>query len=94
MDADYTAADLEDIINQAEVFNKEQKVSLWIFLNKYEDLFDGSLGDFNVPPFELEIKEGTTSVHSMPFPVPRIHKKSLHRDTAYGISEHIEKRSM
>ena len=59
MNTDYTAADLDRIVNRAEKLDKEQKVSLRILLNKYEDLFDGSLWYFNVPPIKLEVKEGT-----------------------------------
>ena len=50
LDADYKPADIDDIVMKADNLNKEQKDSLRILLNKYKNLFDGSLGDFNVPP--------------------------------------------
>ena len=51
LDADYKPADIDDIVMKADNLNKEQKDSLRILLNKYKNLFDGSLGDFNVPPY-------------------------------------------
>ena len=64
MDADYKPADIDDIVMKADNLNKEQKDSLRILLNKYKNLFDGSLGDFNVPPIKLEVKPNTEPVHS------------------------------
>ena len=49
LDADCEATDIQDIFIRAENSNKEQQVSLRILLNEYRGLFDGSLGDFNVP---------------------------------------------
>ena len=37
-------------------------------LNKYKDLFDGSLGYFSVPPITLEVKPSTEPVHSSVIP--------------------------
>ena len=74
-----------------ENLNGEQQVSLRSLLNKYKDLFDGSLGDFNVPPIKLEIKPGTEPVHSRPVPVPHIHRLTLYEEIqrmlALGILE-------
>ena len=44
---------IEDIVNKVEGLDKEQKDSMSILLNKNKDLFDGSLGDFNVPLIKL-----------------------------------------
>ena len=49
-------------------------------LNKYKELFNGSLGDFNVPPIKLEIKPGTELVHSRSFHVPHIHRQTLYKE--------------
>ena len=73
-DADYKAADIEGIVIKAENLNKEQKVPLCSLLNKYKELFDGSVGYFNVPPINLEGKPGTEPVHDRPFLVPQIKK--------------------
>ena len=91
LDADYKPADIDDIVMKADNLNKEQKDSLRILLNKYKNLFDGSLGDFNVPPIKLEVKPNTEPVHSRPFPVPHIHRQTLYKEiqrmVALGILE-------
>ena len=73
MDADYKAADIEDIIKNADSLNKVQKDFLRIFLNKYKELFDGSLGNFDIPSVKLEVNQGTEPEHTRPFPVPHIY---------------------
>ena len=78
-DADYKAADIKDIEKNADNLTKEQKASVRNLVNKYKDLFDGSLGDFNVPPVKLEVKPGTEPVHSRQFPVTHIHRQTLYK---------------
>ena len=91
LDADYKPADINDIVMKLDTLNKEQKDSLQILLNKYKNLFDGSLGDFNFPPIKLEVKSNTEPVHSRPFHVPRIHRYTLYKEiqrmAALGILE-------
>ena len=50
LDADYKPANLDEIVSQAENLNSTEKTSLRVLLNKYEELFDGTLGDVNTPP--------------------------------------------
>jgi hypothetical protein len=46
-------------------------------LTEYEDLFDGTLGEWNTEPVHLELKEGAKPFHGRAFPVPKIHKNTL-----------------
>jgi hypothetical protein len=41
---------------------------------KYEDLFDGTLGDYKTEPVSFELKEGTKPYHDRTYPVPKVHK--------------------
>ena len=77
LDTEYEAAKIEDTVVKVENSNKEQKDSLCSLLNKYKQLFDGVLGDFDVPYIKLEVEPGTYPVHSRPFHVPPIHRKIL-----------------
>ena len=54
LDANYKPADLNEIVRQADNLNSKEKTSLRVLLNKYKELFDGTLGDFNTPPIKLE----------------------------------------
>ena len=51
-------------------------------LQKYESLFDGTLGEWNLPPVDLELKEGTEPFCSRAFPVPKIHEETLRKEIA------------
>ena len=53
---------------------------MFILLNKHKDLFDGSIEAFDVPPIQLEVREGTDPVHSRYFPVHHMHKEILYKE--------------
>jgi hypothetical protein len=62
---------------------------LLALLLKYEELFDGTLGDWKLPPVSIELKEGAKPYHGRPYPIPKIHKatlmKEIDRLTAIGV---------
>jgi hypothetical protein len=43
-------------------------------------LFDGTLGDWNLPPVSFEIKEGMKPYHGRAYPIPQIHKAVLMKE--------------
>jgi hypothetical protein len=48
LDAEYKPASLDDIIKTCENLHVEEQHQLKILLQKYEHLFDGILGEFNM----------------------------------------------
>jgi hypothetical protein len=49
-------------------------------LQEFEDLFDGTLGDWKTKPAHFELKSGksgATLYHSRAFPIPKIHKETI-----------------
>ncbi len=46
-------------------------------LLKFESLFDGTLGDWNLPPVSFELKESMKPYHGRPYPIPYKHKAIL-----------------
>ena len=60
-------------------------------LTEFEELFDGTLGDWNTEHVSFELKEGTKPYHGRPFPVPKSHKattiKELNRLCDLGVLE-------
>jgi hypothetical protein len=50
LDAEYkqVSASLDDVIKTCENLHVEEQHQLKILLPKYEDLFDGTLGEFNM----------------------------------------------
>jgi hypothetical protein len=53
LDADYNPASLDDVIQTCENLHVEEQHQLKILLQKYEHLFDGTLGEFNLDPNQL-----------------------------------------
>ncbi len=49
-------------------------------LTKYEDLFDGTLGDWNTEPVSFDLKEGAKPYHGRAYPVPHKHKETLKKE--------------
>ncbi len=49
-------------------------------LLKFELLFDGILGDWNLLPVSFELKEGIEPYHGRPHPIPHKHKAVLMRE--------------
>jgi hypothetical protein len=48
LDADCKPASLDDVIKTCENLHVEEKYQIKTLLQKYENLFDGTLGEFNM----------------------------------------------
>ncbi len=81
LDAKYKKVDLPAIVREncscLQLSEREKLISM---LLRFEPLFDGTLGDWNLPPVSFEIKEGTTSFHGRAYPIPQIHKETLMKE--------------
>ncbi len=80
LDAKYdkAEADLPSIVknNCVHLSTPHQNLLLALLL-KYEELFDGTLGDWKLLPVSFELKEGAKPYHGRPYPIPKIHKATL-----------------
>jgi hypothetical protein len=81
LDAKYQKTDLQSIVrhNCKHLSTDQQKKSLQL-LNKYELLFDGTLGDWKTKPVSFQLKEGVSPYHGRAFPVPKIHKDTIMKE--------------
>ena len=70
MDAKYAPADLTAEVQKCNDLNKQEKRSLLRLIQKYESLFDGSLGTWNSKPIDIELKPDVKPYHTKPYPVP------------------------
>jgi hypothetical protein len=81
LDAKYEKADLQAIIREKHscltASNREKLLSV---LLKFELLFDGTLGDWKLPPVSIELKEGMKPYHGRPYPIPHKHKAVLMKE--------------
>ena len=60
--------------------NGADKGKLLELLQKYEECFDGTLGEWKTSPAKLELKEGVTPYSGRAYPVPRIHRDVFKRE--------------
>ena len=81
LDAKYEKSDLNKVMNgQFQHLNNEERKKIINLLQKYEYLFDGTLGTWNTTSVDLELRDDTMTVCSRPYPVPRVHKAMFRRE--------------
>jgi hypothetical protein len=80
LDAEYkqTYASLDDIIKTCENLHVEEQHQLKELLQKYEHLFDGTLGEFNMEPISLQLMDTNCKpIHAHAYTVPRSVEQQL-----------------
>ena len=77
LDAKYEAADLEQICREADYLSTDEQDKLIALLRKYETLFDGTLGQWNGEPYEIDLQPDAKPYHAKAFPIPRVHMETL-----------------
>jgi hypothetical protein len=96
IDAKYTPADLPSITKECNLLSSEEQHQLLKLLQKFEHLFDGTLGSWNVEPVDLELKDPECKpYHARPYPVPHSQEKALkgeiQRLCDYGVMRKINR---
>ena len=91
LDAKYEKANLR-AITKADCLNhlsETERNKLLQLLQEYEELFDGTLGDWDCNLVSLQLKEGAQPYHGRPFPIPKKHMetfiKEIHRLCNLGV---------
>ena len=79
----YTKADLLKITRNLTHLSSTEQEALYDLLKSYEDLFDGTLGTWHLPPVELELKEGAMPYHAKPYPVPKAYEETFKREVEH-----------
>jgi hypothetical protein len=81
LDTKYEKADLSAIIREnyshLTASNREKLLSV---LLKFKLLFDGTLGDWKLPPVSFELKEGMQPYHGRPYPILHKHEAVLMKE--------------
>jgi hypothetical protein len=84
LDAKYEKADIPTIVREIfSYLDASDGEKLLSMLLKFELLFDGALGDWNLLPASIEIKEGMKPYHDRPYPIPHKHKAVLIKETEW-----------
>jgi len=77
LDAKYNAADLEEIAAEQEHLTSEEQQMLHELLNKFTDLFDGTLGQWTDTAYNIELCPDAQPYHAKAYPIPRVHLETL-----------------
>jgi len=78
LDEKYEKAKFPEIIkNNCSYLSSNKQVKLLEVLTEFEDLFDGTLGDWKTEPISFELKEGSKPYHCRDFPIPQVHTDIL-----------------
>ena len=77
LDAKYVPANLHEVVSLQTQLQADQQAKLLKLLQKYEILFDGTLGKWTGTKVNLELNEGATPYHARSYPVPRVHLQTL-----------------
>jgi hypothetical protein len=81
LDTKYEKADIPAIVRDyCSHLSETDREKLFSMLLKFEELFDGKLGDWNLPPVSFAIKEGVKPYHGRAYPIPQIHKAVLMKE--------------
>ncbi len=92
LDVKYAKADLPAIVrDNCKHITPSERESQLSLLFKYEQLFDVILGEWNVPPVSVQLKEGAKPFHSRPYPIPKFHKATLMKEIDQLVSIEVMK---
>jgi hypothetical protein len=81
LDAKYDKADLLSTLKNICVhLSTSHCILLLVLLLKFKELFDGTLGDWKLPPVSFELKECANPYHGRSYPIPKIHKATLMKE--------------
>ena len=90
LDAKYEKANLAEIVSEhCAHLSTQQRNKMFRLLTKYEELFDGTLGDFKTDPVSLKLKKDAKPYHGRPYPIPHsqldVFRKEVERLVELGV---------
>ena len=73
----YVKADLNQVADNATHLNSKERTLLLSLIKDYEDLFDGTLGDWSTESVDFEINPDSKQFNSRYYYIPRINKETF-----------------
>ena len=62
------------------MFQGPTEIFLLQLLQKYEKLFDGTLGQYSASDYTIELRKNAKSYHIKPFPFAKIYEQNLNQE--------------
>ena len=66
--------------NQCQHLTTTQHIEMPQLLQKFEELFDGTLGTWITDPVYFELKEDAKPIFLRPYTVPKLHKEMFKKE--------------
>ena len=79
-DAKYNKANLPEVTKNSKNLTEAQQQKLLKLLQKFEPLFDGTLGEWKNTEYHIDLKEDAKPYHAKPFAVPRAYESAFKRE--------------
>ena len=77
--------------NKFQHLTMTQHIELLTVLQKFEELFNGTLGPWKIDPVDLHLNKDAKPIYLQPYPVPKVHKeifkKEVERLVLLGVLE-------
>ena len=80
LDAQYKRADIDKTVESQTHLSKTEKFYLKLLLMEFEELFDGTLGEWKTAPVDLQLKPNAEPFQLQPFAIPQIHMETLRKE--------------
>ena len=77
LDAKYEPANIDDVVAGCTHLDETERKKLKTLLNKYKELFDGSLGHWKGQNYDIELREEAKPYHARPYPIPKAYEQTL-----------------
>ena len=89
LDAKYEPANLDKVVEECSHLTKDERQKLRKLLEKYKELFDGTLGKWKNTQYNIELQPNALPYHARAFPIPRIHEQSLRMEVDRLVKEGV-----
>ena len=80
LDSKYERANLKLVASNAKHLTEQEKTLLYELLIKYQEIFDGTLGEWQTTPVDFELQEGAKPHSQNHYSVPRIYKETFKKE--------------
>jgi hypothetical protein len=80
LESKYEKANLKTVVEGATHLDQREKDLVYKLLLKYEDIFDGTLGEWETEPVEFEMVDGAKPYSQRHYPVPHLYKATFNKE--------------
>jgi len=80
LDAKYEAVTPQQIVDGCDHLTQKEKEELLPLLEKFKELFDGSLGSWKGEKLSIEVKAEAKPYHARAFPIPKSREEGLKKE--------------